>query len=153
MGVVSAWSWECRPPASVQCIGRWGHLCSHRLLGVQSCSCLDQCEDILSLVGIKLGSWIKNSPVSTHDTAEPSPLYLSSGAPPLGLWTSLFCCHWYRGISWAWVLTLLCTLFYWTMSFASSLQKTVLSYYVMCWKIVPSVSYRSFVQLFRFYLF
>lgn len=71
-GVFSAWQWECRAPA--RALWLWA-MCSHRLLGVQSHSYLNQSEDLLSLLSTRLGSWIKNSPLSTCNTAEPSPSF------------------------------------------------------------------------------
>lgn len=155
MEVVSAWSWECRPPASVQCIGNWGHLCSRRLLGVQSYSYLNQCEDILSLIGIKTGSWIKNSPVSTHVIAEPS-------LSPLSKWWSSS--SWAVGISL--LLSLIQTNFLGlTLDRCAhpvlsdrgfcyfSAEECIIRLCVTCWQIAPSVSLRGFVQSFMFYLF
>lgn len=85
MGVFSAWWWECRPPAPA--LWLWAHVL--RLLGVQSHSYLNQCEDLLSLLSIRLGSWIKNSPLSTCNITEPSlsssPKWQNSSTPAVGI--------------------------------------------------------------------
>lgn len=70
------------------------HMCSHRLLGIQSHSYLNQCED-MSLIRIRLGSWIKNSSLSTCNIAEPS---LSSSP------------KWQNSYSWAVGISLLLSL-------------------------------------------
>lgn len=124
------------------------HMCSHRLLGVQSHSYLNQCEDLLCLLSIELGSWIKNSPLSTCNIAEPS---LS------------FSPKWQNSYSWAIGISLLLslaqknflglrTLFYQVMGFAGSWQKSVFSDCVLWAGKLQLVTLRSFVQSFRFYL-
>lgn len=124
------------------------HMCSHRLLGVQPHSYLNQCEDLLSLLSIRLGSWTKNSLLSTHNIAEPS---LSSSPK----WQNSY--SWGLGISLLLSLALknflgLRTLFYQVMGFAGSWQKSVFSVGVLWAGKLQLATLKSFVQSFRFYL-
>lgn len=151
MGVVSAWLWECRPPASVWCSGSWGHLSSCRLRRVQSHSYLNQCEDILSLISIKLGSWIKNSAASTSDIAETS-------LPSSSEWCH--CSSWAVGNSFAVIdmegFSGPDSLTHPVLSdkgVANSWQEFVIRLCATCWQIATSLSSRSFVQSFTFYIF